>query len=165
MNGGDEEATDAADILMQNLEEEEEEAEEDDDDEMRRSRKVARKHGGSRPGKAQNLRRDFEGAHKMVLKHYFNGTALLYDESTFERRFGCPRVVVDRVWGALHGCDPFILKTDGATKIPGIRLFVRFVACKRMLVYLKRGYRCWSPQRASRSNCFAGWLLKSFLDT
>merc|ERR1712232_1272188 len=45
-----------------------------EEEEMRRSRKLARTHGGSRPGKARNLRGDFEGAHKMVLKHYFNGT-------------------------------------------------------------------------------------------
>ena len=170
MNGGDEEAAAAAVFAaaatwMRNLEEEEEEEEEE---EMRRSRKVAQTHGGSRPGKARNLRRDFEGAHKMVLKHYFNGTASLYNEATFEWRFGCPRVVVDWVWGALHGYNPFILKTDRATKMFEIWPLVRFVACMRMLVYgdcadrLDEGLQMSESATSESLKLFCGLVVEKF---
>ena len=75
------------------------------------------------------------GAYKLVVKHYFSGAASLYNEETFERRFGCPRVVVERVWQEVNGCHPFILMTNRATGKAGIRPLVRFVACFRMLVY------------------------------
>ena len=69
------------------------------------------------------------------MKHYFSGTASLYNEETFERRFGCPRVVVERVLQEVNGCHSFILMTNRATGKAGIRPLVRFVACLRMLVY------------------------------
>ena len=71
----------------------------------------------------------------MVVRQYFSGADSLYNEESFEQRFGCPRVVVDRVWRALERCDPFVLKTNRATMQPGIRPLVRFTAAMRMLVY------------------------------
>lgn len=133
LNSDDDEAAAAAVVAaaaawMQDVEDEEEE-------ERRRRRKVPRRHGGSRRGKGRNLKRDFAGAHERVVNHYFRGEASFYNEETFERRFRCPRVVVDRVWQALEGCDPFILKRQKGTSEPGIRPLVRFVACMRMLAY------------------------------
>ena len=98
--------------MILNVEEEEEEEEEEE----RRSMKAQKlKHGGSRPGKAVNLKRDFAGAYKMVVEQYFSGALSLYNETSFERQFGCPPLVVERVWEAFHGCEPFILKTNRAT--------------------------------------------------
>ena len=106
------------------------------EEEGRRCTKLQKvKHGGSRPGKAPNLNRDFAGAYKTVVHQYFSGADSLYNEESFERRFGCPRVVVDRLWTAIEGCEPFVTKTNSATRLPGIRPLVRFTAAMRMLVY------------------------------
>ena len=71
----------------------------------------------------------------MAVHQYFSGAYSFYNEESFERRFGCPRVVVDRLWTAIEGCEPFVKKTNSATRLPGIRPLVRFTAAMRMLVY------------------------------
>ena len=69
-----------------------------EEEDGRRCTKVQKlKHGGSRPGKAPNLNMDFAGAYKTVVHQYFSGADSLYNEELFEQRFGCPRVVVDRL--------------------------------------------------------------------
>jgi len=93
------------------------------------------KWGGSRKGKAPNIARDFAGAYSMVVQHYFSGMDSLYTEEQFERRFGAPRSVVSRIYNAVRGYDPFLLKTNRAGMKPGIRPLVRIVAAFRMLVY------------------------------
>ena len=87
-------------------------AEEEEEELRRRTAKKRRHHGGSMAGKAENVKRDFVGAYKLIVKHYFSGAASLYNEETFERRFGCPRVVVERVSQEVNGCHPFILMTN-----------------------------------------------------
>lgn len=69
------------------------------------------------------------------MEQYFSGPALVYDKKSFERRFGAPRQVVERLIQAVMGCDPLIQKVDLFTKRPGIRPLVRFAACMNMLVY------------------------------
>jgi hypothetical protein len=49
--------------------------------------------GGSRPGKASNKSRDFEGAHEQLVKHDFRDGDSLHNETDFSRRFGMPRSV------------------------------------------------------------------------
>ena len=71
----------------------------------------------------------------MVVRHYFSGMDSLYTEAQFERRFGAPRSVVSRIYDAVRGHDPFVLKMNRAGLKPGIRPLVRVVAAFRMLVY------------------------------
>ena len=40
--------------------------------------------GGSRPGKARNKDRDFMGARKKLVEHYFSGKESVYNEIDFE---------------------------------------------------------------------------------
>ena len=91
--------------------------------------------GGSKKGKAANIPRDFEGAYNMVRRNYFMGEHSIYNESTFERRFGCPRSVMSLLFDAVRDVDPFVLKTDRATGRAGIRPLVRAVSAMRMLKY------------------------------
>ena len=65
---------------------------------------------GSTPGTTYNLRRDFSGAHGMIVRHYFSCAKSLYNEEAFERRFGSLRVVVNRFIQALIANIPFIFK-------------------------------------------------------
>ena len=91
--------------------------------------------GGSKKGKACNVDRDFAGVAETLIKQYFSGQQSVYNEESFERRFGGPRPVIMRVFNTVKGIDPFILKTNRATRLPGIRPIVRLVAAMRMLVY------------------------------
>jgi len=70
-----------------------------------------------------------------VVHNYFSKEASLYKEGSFERRFGCPRMVVKRVWWAIEGCNPFVLKKNRAGGKLGIQPLVHFVAYMMMLVY------------------------------
>ena len=106
-----------------------EEAEEDDDEEEKA------RWGGSTPFKRKNVARDFEGAYNKLVEQYFSGPASVYDKKSFERRFGEPRQVVERLIQEVMGCGPFIQKVDLFTKRPGIRTLVQFAACMHMLVY------------------------------
>ena len=68
------------------------------------------KWGGSRPSWSPNIKRDFSGANDMLIQHYFSGEETLYNEESFERRFGSPRRIILCVYEALHGHDPFVQK-------------------------------------------------------
>ena len=60
----------------------------------------------------ENVKRDFVGAYKLVVKQYFSGAASLYNKETFKRRFGFSRVIVKWVWQEVDGCYPFILMAN-----------------------------------------------------
>ena len=92
------------------------------------------KWGGSMKGKSPNMERNFSGAYKQLLSHYFNGADSLYNETQFERRFRMKRVIFNRIWEELNGNHPFVQKWDAAKK-PGIHPLCRFVACLRVLAY------------------------------
>ena len=66
--------------------------------------------GGSRVGKQPNKKRDFEGAMKQVMEHYFSGSESVYNETDFERRFGVPRDVFFQVYHEIVGQGTFIRK-------------------------------------------------------
>ena len=59
------------------------------------------KWGGSKKGKSPNLERDFGGACKTMVSHYFSGNSSLHDEIQFERRFRMKRVIFNRMWDAI----------------------------------------------------------------
>ena len=66
--------------------------------------------------------------------YYFNVVKSLYDKSDFERRFGCPRLVFNRIHNAIMGCGTFVCKYNNVYGW-GIYPLVRMVACFRKLVY------------------------------
>ena len=96
--------------------------------------KTRGKWGGSKKGKAPNIDRDFVGAHKKLVHHYFSGPQSLYDETHFERRFRLKRDTFNRIWNAVNGNHPFVQQCDAAKK-PGIHPLCRFVACLRVLAH------------------------------
>jgi hypothetical protein len=93
--------------------------------------------GGSKPGKSPNKNRDFIGAHKKLVEHYFSGESSLYNESDFERRFRMPRSVFNRIFEALvrEEVYPFVQNCDSVTKKLGITPLCRLVACLRKICY------------------------------
>ena len=66
--------------------------------------------GGSRVGKSPNKKRDFEGAMRQVMAHYFSGSDSVYNETDFERRFGVPREVFFQVYHEIVGQGIFVRK-------------------------------------------------------
>jgi hypothetical protein len=62
--------------------------------------------------KAANKDSDFEGANEEIIKDYFSGPDLFYNERDFERRFWVPRTVFNVVHDKLLGIDPFVHKRD-----------------------------------------------------
>merc|ERR1712045_1102013 len=84
--------------------------------------------GGSRKGKSKNFPRDFEGAHMNVVSHYFTREHSLYSEEHFEREFGVPRSVFQKVHEELNGESIFVQKEDCTGK-KGIHLLVQLVSC------------------------------------
>ena len=73
-------------VVMELLSSSEEEKEEEEN-----------KWGGSRKGRTPNKERDFAEAYARLVKDYFNGSASVYNESDFERRFRMPRAQVQRL--------------------------------------------------------------------
>jgi hypothetical protein len=108
----------------------------EEDDEMSKAEETPA-WGGSRPGKAPNKNRDFMGAQKKLVEHYFSGEESLYNEIDFERRFRMPRSVFNRIHDALveEREEPFIQKYCSVTKKPGISPLCRLVACLRKVCY------------------------------
>jgi hypothetical protein len=76
--------------------------------------------GGSVPGRSK-VYRDFEGAYTKLLKMYFSGEESVYNNTKmFERRFGMPREVFDRVFLALKDADYFKRKRNPVNKQWGV---------------------------------------------
>jgi hypothetical protein len=99
---------------------------------------TTRSWGGSVKGR-RKVDRDFEGAHNNLLKMYFSGQNSTYTSTNlFERRFGMPRVIFDKVYDAydaLKDTDSFKRKQNPVNKQWGVYPLVRFCAALRMLVY------------------------------
>ena len=68
--------------------------------------------GGSKKGKAPNVERDFVGAYKKLVNHYFSGEDSLYNEEHFERRFRMKRDILNKIYGAIHSNHLFIVRQD-----------------------------------------------------
>ena len=68
--------------------------------------------GGSRVGKSQNFARDFENAYTNLLSHSFSGEQSVYSKDHFERRFGVPREVFQKVHDEIMGESIFVRKKD-----------------------------------------------------
>jgi len=58
---------------------------------------------GSVPGRRANRDRGFEGGMRRIMTDYsgLDGSELVYDEATLERRFRVPRVVLERIYCCL----------------------------------------------------------------
>ena len=91
--------------------------------------------GGSPKGKARNIPRNFEGAYNILIHHYFSGDKSLYNETTFEQRFGVPLPIINRLWEEYEGIETFVQKMDRATKSLGVRPFVRFLSVISQIKY------------------------------
>ncbi|KAE9068934.1 hypothetical protein PF010_g26861 [Phytophthora fragariae] len=95
---------------------------------------IKRKRGGSEPGKAANLDRDFQAAHLRLWKDYFceNPT---YPEKLFRRRNRMSRALFERLMGAVveHDAD-FEQRVDAVGK-KGPTPLQKCSAAVRMLVY------------------------------
>ena len=87
---------------------------------------------GLRPGR-QNCSRDFEAAHQQMLNDYFSGTPV-YKEYQFERRFGMPRTIFNRIYDELKVANEFSRKYNPVTRCYGIHTRVRFCAALQLLV-------------------------------
>jgi Plant transposon protein len=96
--------------------------------------KPTKKRGGSLPGKATNMHRDFNDAYHRLLLDYFSGVDSVYNEADFQRRFRINRGVFTRIYETLLGKGKFCQRTDALGK-QGIHPLVRMVACLRYLAY------------------------------
>jgi hypothetical protein len=95
---------------------------------------IEKKWGGSRPGKAPNKDRDFQGAADRLIKHYFSGDSSVYDENDFLRRFRMERSTLRKIYEAIAGKGIFEHRYDCTGKA-GIHPIVRITACLRVLMY------------------------------
>ena len=93
--------------LLSLLEEEEEEEEDEDEN----------KWGGSRKGRSPNKERDFAEAYARLVKDYFNGSASVYNEIDFERRFCMPRAIFKQIQDAVMGTDPLFRRQTYVAKL------------------------------------------------
>ena len=86
-----------------------------------------------------NIKKDFAGAAETIIRQYFSGTVSVYDEPSFEKRFGTPRQVMMRIIDTITSKDPFTLeKSPKKNRVEGklvIHLIVQFVVTFRMSVY------------------------------
>ena len=105
--------------------------------------------GGSRVGKSQNFARDFENAYTNLLSHYFNGEQSVYSEDHFERRFGVPREVFEKVKEHIMGESFFVQREDCTGKKgihPVIEVFNPLVSTSDTIMG--------SRAKSSASNCY-----------
>ena len=117
--------------LLQHKENEIDEMEEDsvsddDDLEQQESRK------GSRVGR-KNYPRDFQAVHQQLIQDYFCDNPT-YKEYQFERRFGKPRVIFNRIFDELKHTENFRHKYNPVTRSLGIYTRVQFCAALQLLV-------------------------------
>lgn len=89
----------------------------------------------------------------MIVQHYFSGAESLYNDEIFEQRFGLPRSVINRVFQALIGNEPFIFKHNMAGERLGIWPLVCIVSSLRMLVYGDATDRLDESLQMSKSPC------------
>ena len=92
------------------------------------------KGGGSKPGKAPNLTRQFHEAEERIKRQYFvKGST--YDEKLFRRRFRMKKRLFMRIFEGVQKEDAYFeTKTDGLGK-RGISGLVKAVAAMKMLAY------------------------------
>lgn len=108
---------------------------------------ATRKGGGSRPGKAKNVFRDFAGAHSRYMLRYFWPADMLrpgtadygpsQPESAFTRRFRLPRHIFNRVFTGVVSTSEYFtrgLNCNAAGK-RGISPLIKVIAALRILSY------------------------------
>ena len=97
----------------------EEESLSDDDAEIFDELEQGEGRGGTTPGR-QNCQRDFEAAHQQLLNDYFSGTPV-YKEYQFERRFGMPRTIFNRIYDELKEIEECTAHTIECIKIDSFK--------------------------------------------
>lgn len=92
--------------------------------------------GGSVPGRAANVNRNFDASAARIRHDNFggNGTPPLYSKQDFATRFRMLRVVLERVMSRVVGQGVFVRRLDALSR-PGIHPLQRIVAALRMLAY------------------------------
>ena len=101
-------------------------------------------HGGSLPGRSENVHRDFEEAAERFHLHYFatshpapgTGAAIpgpIYREKSFIRRYRMTKSLFLRIVDALGQHDVFFTKRQNAAKHPGIAPQLKVAAAIRQL--------------------------------
>lgn len=114
------------------------EYESDSDADMEDYQEAGRRRG-SQPGR-KNVNRDFEGAFLILERQYF-GENPLYPERLFERRWGLPRPILNRIYNAVKDTSSFIRKFNPVNQKWGVHTRVKFLAALRLLVTGESGDR------------------------
>jgi hypothetical protein len=99
-----------------------------------------KQHGGSRPGRAPNIKRDFVGANERLVRQYFSGPDSQYTAEQFKRRYRVSPAIFERVYNALVGKGTFL--PEGSTDClgnPCVYPLVRLTAVFRTLAYGSSG--------------------------
>ena len=102
--------------------------------------------GGSRPGRAPNIDRDFVGGHRRLLLDYFwpadqvrdDGSGVkgpVYSEEHFERRFRMPRSVFEKLLTTATENDSYFVQKVDAVGRQGLSGLQKTISALRQLAY------------------------------
>ncbi|KAE8958517.1 hypothetical protein PR002_g30841 [Phytophthora rubi] len=96
---------------------------------------VARRRGGSQPGKRANKDRDFQARYKRFVQQYFAPNSV-YDELDFRRRNRMSKPLFSRVLDGVLEADPqYFEQRPDATKRMGIHPMLKVTSALRVLAY------------------------------
>ncbi|KAE8977619.1 hypothetical protein PF011_g23580, partial [Phytophthora fragariae] len=96
---------------------------------------VARRRGGSQPGKRANKDRDFQARYKRFVQQYFAPNSV-YDELDFRRRNRMSKSLFSRVLDGVLEADPqYFEQRPDATKRMGIHPMLKVTSALRVLAY------------------------------
>jgi hypothetical protein len=96
--------------------------------------KSAPKHGGSRKGRAPNLRRDFEGGFQTLFRDYFAKDPV-FPEEIFRRRFRMHRPLFLRIVDDIKAHNNYFVQKKDALGKPGLQPIQKITAAICMLAY------------------------------
>ena len=92
------------------------------------------KHGGSRPGRSANVKRNIASGHDNIMRDYL-GPRPIYGEGIFRRRFRMPRCLFLQIVDAIGAADPLMRQRVDATKKPDLTCLQKCTAAIRLLAY------------------------------
>ena len=101
---------------------------------MARYELACRTHGGSRPGKAPNQKRDFQSRFKTFYELYFSG-APVYNDEQFRRRFRMHRELFSKVYDGVVAHDAYFSHKRDCTGKWGVHPLMKIIAALRVLAY------------------------------
>lgn len=94
----------------------------------------AKKHGGSRPGRAANMERQRDVGHNRLFADYFSATPV-FDDNAFRRRYRMRRGLFLRILEAVSARDGYFVQRRDAAGVLGLSSIQKCTAALRMLVY------------------------------